>query len=129
MVEYVPPSKAHMKRLKRARPEVVTSHKRKPIPQVKRRAFNRERDVVLDIVAILRPNFAAEKRLGAAKAFAHDKPECLALNIPPDCDEPRIAYWRRRCLSRDRLSNQETERMGAECGGLPLANGAGVMVL
>ena len=91
-VEYLPPSKAHIKRLKRARPDVVTSHKRKPIPQVKRRAFNRERETVLDIVAILRPNFVAETRLGAAKAFAHDKPECLALNIPPDCDEPRIAY-------------------------------------
>lgn len=56
-IEFAPPSRAHVKRLKRERPTVLTLKRRDPLPDAAHVAYNqRDRDAKA-IVRLLKPDF------------------------------------------------------------------------
>lgn len=78
-IEFQPPSKAHLKRLRRDRPVIVVKS-RKPAPdKPQNRALNATRSRALDIVAINNPHKAAARLGKTSEMFRTKRPE----PVPP----------------------------------------------
>lgn len=108
-VEYQPPSKAHLKRLKRERLAVTVARRMPPRDKPEVRAHNATRAKALDIVAINNPHKAAA-RLGrlsemfSAKHTVHPFVQSKPAPTPAKPAEPSaLPSWRRNRRQREHL--------------------------
>jgi hypothetical protein len=103
-LEFEPPSKAHLKRVKRPRPVVVTLKPREPDLSARQHYNHVGRDA-LDIVAILRPNYVALKR-GQLRGPIERAP---ALPVTPKPVEPALTSFA-DITAKSRAENRATMR-------------------